>query len=108
MFSLWTLLPLFSLYCIPSPIHAIDCDEDCYTLTLNDLYPLQPISDVWCYEYRLEFNASCTFHGDVRILFAVDDDECYLSRMEFEENLISVDPSQFLVYQSPVGAEVMA
>ena len=63
---------------------------------------------MWCYEYRLEFNTSCTFNGDIRILFGVDDEDCYLSRMEFEENLLSVDPSQYLVYQEPVGVEVIA
>ncbi len=28
--------------------------------------------------------------------------------MELEENLLSVDPSQYLVYQEPVGVEVIA
>ena len=86
----------------------MDCDDDCYTLSLNDLYPLQSVSEVWCYEYKLELNTSCTFEGDIRLLFGVDDEECYLSRMEFEESLLSVDPSQYLVYQQPVGVEVIA
>eukprot|EP01083_Nonionella_stella_P283050 963327_1 len=91
-------------------IHSLNCGTNCYSIQLNDVQPLQPSSSVWCYEYGTQFTNSCNVNGDVRVLFGIDTNQCYLNRRELQHILYSAYPSQYIIYEddsnnNPIGIE---